>query len=62
LQRPANNNALYLKLGSGELHELNMELNTGKHGVEKLLIDKIEAEKDKGTVAQYGGNIFYITE
>jgi hypothetical protein len=62
LQDATNNNALYLKLGSGELHELNMELNTGKHGVEKLLIDKIEAEKDKGTVAQYGGNIFYLTE
>jgi hypothetical protein len=37
---------MYLKLGE-KLYELSLQLNRGKYSVEKLLIDKKEAERDK---------------
>jgi hypothetical protein len=57
----ANDNIIYLKLGEGKLHELNVQLNQGKYGVEKLLIDNKAAVKDTSNLTKYE-SVFYLTE
>lgn len=53
-----SHDTVYLKLGNGEIYELNLELKSGE---EKLLINKNEAEKDKATAGKYPP-IFYLTK
>jgi hypothetical protein len=57
----AADNTVYLKLGDGKTYELKITLNEQKYGLEKVLIDNKEVEKDQGNVAKYT-TIYYLTE
>ena len=55
----ATDNTLYLKLGTGKVYTLNIQVATNK--LDKLLIDSKEAEKDKTALANYM-SMYYLTE
>jgi hypothetical protein len=59
--RQSAGNIVYLKLGGGKTYELSLQTNDGRYDLEKLLIDKKQAEKDTGKVASYA-SIFYLTK
>jgi len=57
----AGEGTFYLKTGDDPAYELKVKVNSNINGLDKLLIDNKEAEKDNGTIAKYV-TIFYLTK
>lgn len=61
-QSLTDNKNLYLKLGSNEPMKMTLELVADKkYQIAKLLVDDKEAIAEKGAVASYVPNLFYVT-
>ena len=61
VMQESTDKVIYLKLGSGGLHELKFTVNAHKLDMEKLLIDDKEPERAKSNAANFP-LIFYLTE